>query len=158
MLYGAPEVPGQEKEPVQRVAHIHFCLHVYFKVSAAWYCSHFLPPVMLILVAICHRLVDSCGKFAAGMLDTGGKFATGVNNTSGTGGKICRQCRWYRCHWHRWQICHRCRWHRWCTLICEYLREFLKKFETVLIKFSGARGKLIRWKKPDAKNLVTLSL
>ncbi len=34
-------------------------------------------------------------------------FATGVNNTRGTGGKICRQCRWYR-----WQICRRCRWYR----------------------------------------------
>ncbi len=26
-------------------------------------------------------------------------------------------------------ICHRCHWHRWQTLSCEYLREFLKKFE-----------------------------
>ena len=33
-------------------------------------------------------------------------FATGVNNTRGTGGKICRRCRWYR-----WQICRRCRWY-----------------------------------------------
>jgi hypothetical protein len=44
------------------------------------------------------------GKFAAGVadtggnlplvfVDTGGKFATNINNTSGTGGKICRQCR-----------------------------------------------------------------
>jgi hypothetical protein len=42
-------------------------------------------------------------------------------------------------------------------LSCEYLREFSKKFETVLIGYSGAGGKLIH-KKPEAKNLVTLSL
>ena len=29
-------------------------------------------------------------------------------------------------------ICHRCQRHRWSTLSCEYLREFSKKFETVL--------------------------
>ncbi len=34
-------------------------------------------------------------------------FATGVNNTRETGGKIYRQC-----HWYRGQICHRCRWYR----------------------------------------------
>ena len=45
---------------------IHFCLQVHFKVSAAWYCSHYLPPVSmtpvadlppvsLITVAICYR-------------------------------------------------------------------------------------------------------
>ncbi len=26
---------------------IHFCLQVHFKASAAWYCSHYLPPVSL---------------------------------------------------------------------------------------------------------------
>jgi hypothetical protein len=46
--------------------YINFCLQVQFKVSAAWYCSHYLPPVsltpvanlspvLLIPVAICHR-------------------------------------------------------------------------------------------------------
>ncbi len=41
--------------------------------------------------------------------------------------------------------------HRWCTLTCEYLSEFLKQFETVLMGY---------WfmKKIEAKNLVTLSL
>jgi hypothetical protein len=34
----------------------HFCLQVHFKVSAAWYCSHYLPPV------------------AAGVVDTGGNL------------------------------------------------------------------------------------
>ncbi len=75
-------------------------------------------------------VVDTGGKFAAGVVDTGGKFATGINNTSETGDKICRWCRWYR----------------WCTFTCKYLREFSKKFETVLMGYSGAGGKLIQEK------------
>ncbi len=57
-------------------------------------------------------------------------------------------------------ICHRCQWHQWqiCTLTCEYLREFSKKFEMILRLLSGAWGKVIHEKKPVAKNLVTLSL
>jgi hypothetical protein len=43
-------------------------------------------------------------------------------------------------------------------LTCEYLREFSKKFEMVLMGYSGAGGKLIHKKKLEAKNLVTLSL
>ena len=31
--------------------YIHFCLQVHFKVSAAWYCCHYLPPVSLTPVA-----------------------------------------------------------------------------------------------------------
>jgi hypothetical protein len=63
-----------------------FCLQVHFKVSAAWYCSHYLPPVS-----------DTGGNFAAGVVDNGGnlplvsttlaklvaKFATGVFDTGG---------------------------------------------------------------------------
>ncbi len=45
-----------------------------------------------------------------------------------------------------WQICHRCRWHLWCTLNCEYLREFSKKFEMILVLLSGDWGKLIHEK------------
>ncbi len=44
------------------------------------------------------------------------------------------------------QICHRCRWYRWCILTYEYLREFSKKFEMVLMGYSGAGGKLIHEK------------
>ncbi len=87
-------------------------------------------------------VVDTSGKFAASIVDTGGNFATDINNTSETGGKICRRCRWYR----------------WSTLSCEYLREFSKKFETALMIYSGAWGKLIHEKKTEAKNLVTLSI
>ncbi len=79
-------------------------------------------------------VIDIGGKFATGIVDTDGKFATGINNTSETGGKICRRCRW-----HRWQT-------MWSILSCEYLREFSKKFETVLMGYSGAGGKLIREK------------
>ncbi len=131
--------------PLGRIVNLkkHFCLQVHFKVSATWYCSHYLPPVLLtpvanlppvslIPMANCHR----CRWYRR-------KFSTGINNTSQTFGKICRRCRW-----HQWQICRRCRWYRWCTFTCEYLREFSIKFKTVLMGYSGAGG----------KNLVTLSL
>ncbi len=93
--------------------YIHFCLQVHFKVSAAWYCSHYRHRWQICRRCRWYRwqfatgVVDTGGKFAAGIVDTGGKFATGVNSTRGNGGKICRQCRWYR-----WQICRRCRWYR----------------------------------------------
>ncbi len=130
--------------------YVNFCLKVQFKMTAAWYCTHYLPPVSTTLA----KLVE---KFATGIVDTGGKFATGINNTSEIGGKICRRPHWYRqqfcrrCRWHRWQICHRCRWYRWCTLTCDYLREFSKKFETVLMQYSGAGGKLIHQKNQKQK-------
>ncbi len=54
-------------------------------------------------------------------------------------------------------ICHLCQRHRWGTLSWEYLRKFAKKFETSLMVYSGAWGKLIP-EKPEVKNLVTLSL
>ncbi len=65
-------------------------------------------------------------------------------------------CHWHRRQiwhqqqiWHQRQISHRCHWYRWCILTCEYLRaEFLEKFETTLILFSGV------WKKSNhGKNL-----
>jgi hypothetical protein len=37
------------------------------------------------------------------------------------------------------------------TLNCEYLREFSKKFETVLMDYSGAGGKLIHEKNQKQK-------
>jgi hypothetical protein len=40
-------------------------------------------------------------------------------------------------------ICHWCRWYRWCTLTCEYLREFSKKFEMVLMGYSMRLG--VNW-------------
>ncbi len=44
-----------------------------------------------------------------------------------------------------------CRWYRWCTLTCEYLRQFSKQFETVFMEYSGAGGKLIHEKKTRSK-------
>jgi hypothetical protein len=38
------------------------------------------------------------------------------------------------------------------------LREFSKKLKMTLMLFSGAWGKMIHEKKPEANNLVTLSL
>jgi hypothetical protein len=80
-------------------------------------------------------VVDTGGKFAGGIIDTGGKFATCINNTRENGGKIC--------HWVRLYL--------WCTLICEYLRKFSKKFETVLMEYSGAGRKLIHEKNQKQK-------
>ncbi len=132
--------------------YMNFCLQVHFQVSAAWYCSNYLPPVSmtpvanlppvsLIPVAICRRY--------------------GWHRW-----QICHRCQQHKGNW--WQnlppvslipvanlplvslipvaICHRCRWHRWCTLTCEYLREFSKKFEMILMLISGAWGKVIHEK------------
>ncbi len=54
-------------------------------------------------------------------------------------------------------ICHRCQWHRWYTLSCEYFREFSKKFNTVLMGYSGAGGKLIHEKIWSRKSRDTVS-
>ncbi len=48
-------------------------------------------------------------------------------------------------------ICHRCRWHQRCTLTCENLREFSKKFEMTLMLFLAAWGKMIHEKKLKQK-------
>ncbi len=47
--------------------YIHFCLQVHFKVSTAWYCPNYLPPVSTAQ----GKLV---AKFAAGVVDTGGNL------------------------------------------------------------------------------------
>jgi hypothetical protein len=70
-------------------------------------------------------------KFAAGFVDTGGNFAASVVDT---GGNLPLGCRWYRC-----------------TLTCKYLREFSKKFETVLMGYSGSGGQLIHEKNQKQK-------
>ncbi len=81
-------------------------------------------------------------KFAAGVVDTVGKFAAGIVNTGGNLPPVSltpvRR--------------------RWCTLTCEYLCEFSKKFEMILMLLSGAWGKVIHEKNLKQKNLVTLSL
>ncbi len=47
--------------------------------------------------------------------------------------------------------CHQCRWYRRCTLTCEYLREFSKKFETVLMGYSGSGEKMTHEKNQKQK-------
>ncbi len=56
----------------------------------------------------------------------------GANHTSATDSKIYRQC-----------CCHRCCWYWFCTLTCEYIYKFSKKFEMTLMLFSGASGKML---------------
>ncbi len=69
------------------------------------------------------------------------------------------QCCWHRrqvCRlqrWHQQQICHHCCWYWWCTLICEYLREFSNKFEMPILLFSAAWGKMIHEKNLEQKIL-----
>ncbi len=89
--------------------YINFCLKVHFKVSAAWYCWHYLPPVSTTPMAnlppasltpvanlppvsltpvanlppVSTTLAKMVYKFATGVADTGGKFATGVVDTGG---------------------------------------------------------------------------
>ncbi len=50
--------------------------------------------------------------------------------------------------WRFLSICYWCQRHRWCTLSCEYLRKFSKKFETALMVESGAW-----WKRIHVENL-----
>ncbi len=67
--------------------YITFCLQVQFKMSAARYCTHYLPPVSLTPVAnlppvsltpvenlppVSTTLAKLVEKFAAGVVDTGG--------------------------------------------------------------------------------------
>ncbi len=68
--------------------YINFCRQFHFKVSAAWYCSHYLPlanlpPVLLIPVAICHR--RRWHRWQIWTIPA--QIATGINNTSENGGK-----------------------------------------------------------------------
>ncbi len=71
-----------------------------------------LPPVSTTLAKLVEKfavgVIDTGGNFAAGVVDTSGKFATDVVDTGVR-----------------------------CTLNCEYVREFSKKFETVLMKYSA---------------------
>ncbi len=121
--------------------YINFCLQVHFKVSAAWYCSHYLPPVSTTLVA-------------------------NLSPVSLIPVAICHRRRW---HW--WQICHRYqkRKRKWwknlppVSLIpVVYLDSRISPriFEKI---WNGLNGILWGWgetdsrKKPEAKNHVTLS-
>ncbi len=125
--------------------YINFCLQVHFEVSASWYCSQCLPPVLLTPAAnlppasltpvanlppVSTTLVKPVAKFAAGVVNTGGKFAAGVVDTGGN---------WW-----------------WLTPVVNLdLRISPQIFEKI---GNGPNSILIHEKKPEAKNLVTLSL
>ncbi len=127
----------------------YFCLQVPFEVSAAWYCSHYLPPALLTLAAnlpplsatqaelvenftqvansppVSTTQAELVAKFAAGAVDTGGNFATGVVDTCGA------------------------------PWLANIPRNFRKNDPNVI--FMGL-GEGDSWKNPETKNLVTLSL
>ncbi len=155
--------------------HLFVCLQVHFKVSSARYCPHYLPPVStspvanlppasLIPVASCHRhrwhRRQICRRYRWHWW------------------QICHRCQQHKRNC--WQnltlvslrmvanlppvslipaaILHLCHWHRWCTLTCEDLREFSKKFEMTLMLFSRAWGKAIHEKTWSKKSRDTVPL
>jgi hypothetical protein len=88
-------------------------------------------------------VADTGGKFAAGVVDTGGNLppvsltpAANLPPVSTTLLKL---------------VANLPQRHRWSTFSCEYLREFSKKFETALMVYSGAWGKLIHEKNQKQK-------
>ncbi len=120
--------------------YINLCLQVHFKVSSAWLISLFATGV-----------VDTGGKFAAWIVDTGGKFATGLNNTTETGGKICRRCRWYCGKFATGVIDTDGQ-----PLAANISANFRKNSKRPQWYTQGLGGNWFM--KPEAKNLVTLSL
>ncbi len=120
-------------------------------MSAAWYCCHYLPPVSTggkFVTGVknanenggkfANGVADTDGKFAAGVVDTGGNFAAGVVDTCGkfatgvvdTGGAP------------------------WLANISTNFRKNSNGLNGILWGW----GETDSWKKPEAKNLVTLSL
>ncbi len=66
--------------------YIIFCLQVHFKVSAVWYCCHYLPPVSTTPVA---KMGE---KFVTGVADTGG--APWLANISANFRKNSKRSKW----------------------------------------------------------------
>ncbi len=97
--------------------YINLCLQVHFYVSAAGYCSHYLPPVLLISVAICHR----CRWHRR-------KTCHGINY---------QQYQFYQ--WQNLQPAVDTSGSPWLQIS----QQIFEKFETTLKFFSGAWGKVI---------------
>ncbi len=115
--------------------YINFRLQVHFQISAAWYCSDYF-------------VIDTGGKFATGVVDSGGNLqppsltpAANLPPVSLTPVANLPPVSLIPA-----AICHQRRWHWWCTLTCEYLREFSKKFKMILMLLSGPWGKVIHEK------------
>ncbi len=138
--------------------YINFCLQVHFKVSEAWYCCIICHRCRWHRWQICRRcrwcrwqfatgVVDTGGKFAAGIVDTGGKFATGINNASENGGKVLPPVSLIPVS----------------SIPVVHLDSWISPriFEKIRKGLNGILwgwGETDSWKKPEAKNLVTLSL
>jgi hypothetical protein len=98
-------------------------------------------------------------QIATSINDTSGKFASGVKVNIKAKIYIYVNSTIQRCPnkiikiflIEDFFICHRCQRHRWSTMSSEYLREFSKKFETALMVYSGAWGKLIHEKKTRSR-------
>jgi hypothetical protein len=96
-----------------------------------------------------NELLYTVGKCSTGVVDTGAKFATSINDTSDTADQICRRCRYTGGKFGISVV------DTGGAPCLQIFRKILKKFGKTLKLFS--RG---RWfmKKPEAKNLLTLSL
>jgi hypothetical protein len=149
--------------------YINFCLQVLFQVSAAWYCSHYLPPVSmtpvanlppgsLIPVAICHGVVDTGGKFAAGIVlppvsttqgELVAKLAAGVVDTGGKLPPVSTTPVANLPPVSTTPVVHLD------LRISPRIFEKIWNDPKVIIRGLGEGDS---WKKPEAKNLVTLSL
>ncbi len=133
--------------------YIHFCLQVHFQVSAAWYCSHYLPPVSITPVANLPPVSTTQGelvaKFAAGVVDTGGKFAAVVVDTGGNLPPVSLTPAANLPPVSLTPVVHLD------LRISPWIFEKTRNDPNAIIRGLGEGDP---WKKPEAKNLVTLSL
>ncbi len=118
--------------------YINFCLQVYYQMPAAWCCSNYLPPVSTTQGEI-------VAKFAAGVVDTGGKFAASVIDT---GGNLPPVSLTLVANLPPVSLMH-------LELRSLQIFEKIRNDPNVIIRGLGEGDS---WKKPEAKNLVTLSL
>ncbi len=110
--------------------YINFCLQVHFKVSAAWYCCHYLPPMSLTPVAN----LPPVSLVVANLPPVSTTLAKMVENLPPVS---------------------------LTPVVHLDLRISLRIFEKVRNSLNGilwGGGETDSWKKPEAKNLVTLSL
>ncbi len=116
-----------------------------------------MPPVLLIPWQIATGVVDTGSKFAAGIVDTGGKFATGINNiaklvakfaagVADTGGKFATGVVDTGGNFATGIVDT-----GGAPLLSKISANFRKKFEMVLMGYSGAGGKLIHEKNQKQK-------
>jgi hypothetical protein len=152
--------------------YIYFCLQVHFQVSVAWYCSNYLPPVSMTpvppasltpaanlppvsltpvanLPPVSTTQGELVTKFAAGVADTGGKFAAGVVDNGGNLPPVLLTPVANLPLVSLTPLVHRDLW------ISPRIFEKIWNDPNFIIRGLGEGDS---WKKPEAKNLVTLSL